>query len=131
MYLIFSGVWPYANPNKRLKEKQIDFNANMTIDDTQFEVAKTIIKDFDVILILEEWDLTSAQLKCQGIYNTTLPHSNVGQAKSKHSRFKLENFPLLHEELIKYNKYDIELYNFAKQLAIERAQACERQLAMN
>ena len=126
---MFSGVWPYAMMNKNLMKKNIDFNANMTMDDVQFGISKLIINEFDVILILEQWALTSVQLKCYGIKDTTLPHSNVGKLKKRFDQFRLENFPALKDKIIEYNAYDIAFYEFAKLLSIDRSTACDRFLS--
>ena len=46
------------------KEKLILIKVKDWIKDLNNGVAKLIIKEFDVILILEQWNLTNVQLKC-------------------------------------------------------------------
>ena len=120
---VFSGVWPYANPNKKLRENGVYFNPNMTIDRVHFEVAVSILKEFDVVLILEMFEETKLQLKCNGLLNDTLPHRNAGKHKQK-SALKLDDFPVLKRELIAMNTYDIALYEFAKQIALNNVAKC-------
>merc|ERR1712228_613167 len=55
---VFSGVWPYANPNKRLRQKGVDFNPNMSIDRVQYDVAVSVLKEFDIVIILEQFEDT-------------------------------------------------------------------------
>merc|ERR1719384_2066769 len=71
---IFSGPWPFATPNERLNLYQsIDYNPELIVDRVYYEMAVSILKDFDVVLILEQYDQTKMQLKCNGIMNDTLP----------------------------------------------------------
>eukprot|EP01084_Bolivina_argentea_P104140 186503_1 len=121
---VYSGVWPYALPNLYLKGSNVDFNPNIKITNIQFELAKLILKEFDVILILEMWNETKLQLKCNGLYNDTLSHVNVGSWKSSHN-FTLEMFPRLKQILIELNEYDIKLYEYAKLYAMRNVRKCK------
>eukprot|EP01084_Bolivina_argentea_P104137 186494_1 len=120
---VLSGTWPYANRNWKLHKKGIDFNPNLVIDRMQYKLAQIMLKEFDITLIIEMWNITKLQLKCNGLLNDTLPHTNLGKKKQK-SSLNLDNFPKLKNELIKYNKFDIELYKYAKFLALQNVQKC-------
>ena len=125
----FSGIWPYANPTKNLIEKGVELNADIFVTDVHLQVAKAILADFDVILILEQWESTSVLMKCYGLYNTSLPHSNVGKIKKANAeKVSLEKMPKLYEEIVKYNTYDIELYQYAQILAEHKSAACKQYL---
>ena len=117
---VFSGVWPYANPNRKLIEHGVDFNANMTVDDIHFELAKLILSEFDILIILEMWEQTKIQLKWNGLTNDTLPQLNTGVTK-RDIGLTLAEFPRLKEELTRLNQYDLQLYDFAKQRSLDIA----------
>eukprot|EP01084_Bolivina_argentea_P254622 428093_1 len=122
---IFSGVWSYGYPDKRLMENGIDFNKNIIIDNMHYELAKLILNEFDVILILEMFDETKLQLKCNGLYNDSLSIMNIGSVKHK-LNLNLDMFPKLKKEMIKLNGYDIKLYEWAKGKALDNVSKCKQ-----
>ena len=125
----FSGIWPYANPNHRLLEKGVKLNPNISVTDVHLQVAKSIIAEFDVILILEQWESTSVLMKCHGLHNTSLPHANIGKIKKANAeKVSLDTMPKLYEEIVKYNSYDMQLYQYAQLLAEQKSTACRQYL---
>ena len=120
---VFSGSWKYAInfPEYHLKKHDIDYNPNHTVDRMHLEIAKSIIKDFDVILILEQYDETSVQLKCNGINDTIWKNDNMG-----HYKHRLDEFPKLKKLLYELNQLDIEFYEFATKLALQKADTCNK-----
>lgn len=120
---VFSGVWPYANHNNNLIRNGVDFNANMTARDIHFQIARFILSEFDIVIILEMWNDTKVQLKCNGLFNDTLPHLNKGDFKKKVG-LHLDDLPRLNAEMVALNQYDLKLYEFAKEIALEKAKAC-------
>ena len=115
---VFSGSWKYAinDPEYHLKKHNIDYNPTHIVHKVHLDIAKSIIQEFDVILILELWEETSIMLKCNQIQNTKLEKLNIGG----HSKHKLDQFPNLNKVLHELNQYDIEFYEFAKKLAMQR-----------
>eukprot|EP01083_Nonionella_stella_P067211 177611_1 len=126
---VFSGSWSYAMPNYNLIKRGVDFNPHHEIDHVQYEIAKTIIKQFDIILILELWQETHIQLKCAGIHQQiqTLHHKNVGKRKMKNNA-TLHDFPTLTQKLTDWNQYDLKLYDFARKRALYKARQCQTYL---
>eukprot|EP01083_Nonionella_stella_P234259 824710_1 len=118
---IFSGSWKYAiiDHEKHLPQHNIDYNPLHMAHKVHLNVAKSIIMEFDVILLLDMWDETHIQLICNGIYDTTLKQYNMG-----HTKQQLDDFPKLKQLLYKLNQYDIEFFQFAKTLALEKSEKC-------
>ena len=119
---IFSGTWMYAikDREQNLKGKGIDYNPSLIVDRVHLEVAKSIIAEFDIILLLEMWQETSIQLLCNGIRETELDKFNRGWLKPQ-----LSDFPKLKKLLYELNDFDIEFFEFAKELALQKTEQCE------
>eukprot|EP01084_Bolivina_argentea_P314420 544594_1 len=128
---IFSGSWNSQISDKALENWNIPFNANHTVNKLHFEFAKYILNEFDVILILELWNQTNIQLKCHKIYDISLKHQRVGKRRNfmrKSWHFEVDELEELHALILKLNQYDLELYDFAKDLALEKTKRCKEYL---
>merc|ERR1712154_84418 len=97
---IFSGIWSYSN---------------MSVDRVHYDVAVSILKDFDVIFIAETLNETKSELKC---FEDGFPEIYWIHNTTKKVSWKLNVFPRLKQVIIRLNKYDIDLYEVAKQSAL-------------
>ena len=106
---IFSGIWPYSD--------------GQSIEGVHYEVAVSILKDFDIIIILEMLDETNVQWKC--FRDDTFEKYKISKSEIKQNiGYKLTDFPRLKHELIALNKFDIDLYNMAMQIALKKSLEC-------
>ena len=126
---VFSGSLNYAIPaTKKLNRKGIDYDLTHMVDDTVFQIAKLVIAQFDILIILEEWKTTSIQLNCYGMHNN-IEFKNVGRRKTKLP--KLDHYKKLKQRLIEMNKYDIILYDYGKALAMNKTEICRKWKKVN
>ena len=102
----------------------LEYFDNVRISEKHLNIAKNIINDFDVILILELWNQTRIQLKCAGFEKyEELPHEN-----NKRFNIDINKHEMVKNELIKLNQYDIQFYQYCKQLALKKSQQCKEYL---
>jgi len=98
---MFSGLLPnnYHSEWKRVAEVHL-------------ELSLLILRQFDVVIILKEWEAHSRQLRQHGIANTTLPHQNVNAKKSKE---------VISDEMEQYlrsiNRFDLRFFEAAQDIA--------------
>merc|ERR1712228_16205 len=110
---IFCGIWSYTDA--------------LQIERVQYDAAVSILKDFDIIIIFESLNETNLQWKCVG-YDEFETYK-ISESKIKHnSVYKLDDFPRLKQVMIALNKYDIDLYNVAKEIAIKKSLECKKYL---
>ena len=85
------------------------------VEKVHYDISVMILKQFNIIMILNEWEEQKVQLQYYGIEDTILPHENVnGQ------RTKKEISDEMREYLIGINEYDLMFYESAKEIANER-----------
>ena len=78
------------------------------------DLALLILQQFDIVMILKEYESQSVQLESYGITNTTMHRKRVNSKKKKVMT------PELEEYLREINHFDLRFFETAKQIAAER-----------
>ena len=129
---IFSGSRSTQIKAESLDWHGVPYNPNHTVNEMHLEVAKQVLQQFHVILILEMWEETKIQLQCQGINNTNLEHARKGTTRDRWRRgsnVTVSDFEKLTEMVVELNQYDIRLFQFARGLADDRTRECREYLS--
>lgn len=127
---VFSGAWNYALSDRNMVIAQRDFNyihvnAKQNVNEMHYKIAKSILEQFDILLILELWDKTHQQLLCYKLGDGILPHKNVNRQANITKVFHEGKHQKVIDLITELNQYDIRLYEYISQLALLRSKACQ------
>lgn len=114
---MFAGMIPHGYFGERLKpcDPTDRRHYDKKVSDIQLDMSLLILRHFDVVMILSEWDQQSAQLKRYGFQNTVLPKNNVNQQKpTEPMSEKIKAY------LESVNQYDLRFYEAAQQIATKK-----------
>ena len=123
----FSGSWSSQINAETMAAWNMPFNPNHTVSALHLHIAKLVLQQFHVILILEMWDATSVQLKCHGIDDVDLRHEREGATRKRwrdRGNVSVADFENLHKMVVDFNQFDIQLFQFAMDLAVDRSAQC-------
>ena len=115
---MFSGLMPAGYREFRTtvgKEDRLKgetYHQTKRLDHIHLAISIAVLKQFDIVIVLEKWEEQSVQLKKYGMSKTTLSHKNSNAHGQMSQRMR--------EYLIEQNQYDILFYEQAKAIADEK-----------
>ena len=119
---IFSGMIPRGYFGERIKpgDPEDRRHYDKKVSDIQLEMSLLILRQFDVVMILSEWEQQSVQLQRYGFHDVSLPKHNVNHQKPTESMGEE-----MKEYLERVNQYDLHFYGAAQEIAMEKT-ACAK-----
>ena len=116
---MFSGMIPGGYRNERISANKY---YEKKVTNVQLELSLLILKHFDVVMILSEWDQQSVQLQRYGVRNISLPKRN--------ENLKKPTEPMsdeIKEYLESVNVFDLQFYKAVREIATEKTMCAEAQ----
>ena len=92
-----------------------------TVTNVHLELSLLILRQFDVVIILSEWEQQRVQLERYGVGDTELPKRNVNHKKPT-DPMSAE----MKQYLESVNTFDLRFYEAAKDIAAERTVCAEQ-----
>ena len=90
------------------------------VSNVQLELSLRILKQFDVVIILSEWDQQSVQLQRYGVRNVSLPKHNVNHQKPTEPMSEA-----MTQYLESVNVFDLQFYDAALEIAAEKTMCAQ------
>ena len=112
---IFAGMIPngYHAEDQRSGKMKL-------IGSPQYALAVMMLREFDVVIILSQWEEQKIQLLDHGISDTELPRANVNEYKSREPMTEE-----MREYLESINTFDLGFFDAANKIAQQRTVCAE------